>query len=201
MQNNKKGDLKTGILSKALKLDYNRTITDTTLCASYTEMISTGGPYVIGAQILHSADGSQVTSIDTMVATTGDWAFNVQSTYTHIAAETWGDLPTAQRSSRDVLKAAADAYLDMWSNSSSVNAVPWGTPCERVEGGMYVSPSCKVGVPTSGSASMKNSNRRYVIDEVVGSIDVFCAFGGSMPDSHEFRLESGKLRYVHTITV
>ncbi len=50
-QNNKDSDFKTGLLSKALKLDHNRTIADTTACASYTELISTAGPYVIGTQI------------------------------------------------------------------------------------------------------------------------------------------------------
>jgi hypothetical protein len=44
------------------------------------------------------------------------------------------------------------------------------------------------------------TNRRYVIDETVGAVSVFLTFE-SLPDSHEFRLEGGKLRYVHTLTV
>jgi hypothetical protein len=47
---------------------------------------------------------------------------------------------------------------------------------------------------------VKLANRRYVIDETIGSVDVFIDFA-SIPDSHEFRVEKGKLRYVHTITV
>lgn len=45
--------------------------------------------------------------------------------------------------------------------------------------------------------------RRFVIDETVGSVDVLCDFSalGTMPDSHEIRLENGKVKYVHTITV
>ena len=45
------------------------------------------------------------------------------------------------------------------------------------------------------------TNRRYVIDEVVGTVDVFLNFGGMPPDSHEYRVENGKLKIVHTITV
>lgn len=43
---------------------------------------------------------------------------------------------------------------------------------------------------------------RYVIDEVVGSVDVLCQFDslGTMPDSHEIRVIDGKVKYVHTIT-
>jgi len=44
-------------------------------------------------------------------------------------------------------------------------------------------------------------NRRYIIGEAAGN--VLCTFETmrSVPDSHEFRLENGGLRYVHTMTV
>lgn len=58
-------------------------------------------------------------------------------------------------------------------------------------------PDCNVGVPSG----IRMLDRRYVIDEVLGSVDIFFAFAGSLPDSHLFRLEGGKLRFVHTLTV
>ncbi len=201
-QNNKKADLATGLLSKALKLDHNRTTADTTQCASYTELVATGGPYVIGTQLRYSEDaGNKITLVDTIVATKGDWAFNAATTLSYISKEDWGTLDDTQRSPRETLQAAADAYLDMWSNSTAINAVPWGTPCARTEGSAHVTPSCRSGAPSGGTAAGRNTMRRYVIDETVGSCNVLCAFGGQMPDSHEFRLISGKLRLVHTITV
>jgi hypothetical protein len=86
--------------------------------------------------------------------------------------------------------------------------VPWGYPCVRIEGGMYTgtgSPkdSCDVGLPSG----VNISNRRYVVDETIGSVVVFCTFGAGTPgggsgapDTHLFRVENGKLRYVHTLT-
>jgi hypothetical protein len=68
---------------------------------------------------------------------------------------------------------------------------------------MHVAPNCIAGIPTTGNGKAGVSmmtNRRYVIDEVVGTVDVFLNFGG-MPDSHEYRVEDGKLKIVHTITV
>ena len=54
---------------------------------------------------------------------------------------------------------------------------------------------------------MNIANRRFVVDETIGSVVVFCTFGAGSPtggsgapDSHLFRLENGKLRYVHTLT-
>jgi hypothetical protein len=60
-----------------------------------------------------------------------------------------------------------------------------------------------VGVP----GGVNIVNRRFVVDEVLGTVQVFCTFGAGgpgggsgAPDSHLFRVENGKLRYVHTLT-
>jgi hypothetical protein len=54
---------------------------------------------------------------------------------------------------------------------------------------------------TQNSGTRTQNSASHVIDEAVGSVDVFLNFAGGMPDSHEFRVEGGKLRYVHAITV
>jgi hypothetical protein len=198
-ENNKASDFAKGVLAKAQTLDHTRSIADTTACASYTELVAVGGPYVIGTQLRHTADGTKVTLVDTVVATTGNWMFNAKTTLGYVKDENWGELPEAQRSPREVLKKAADDYLNMWSNSTAKAAVPWGSPCTRTEGSMHITPDCRAGAPNGGT--MQNSDRRYVIDETVGTCDVLLKFGGNMPDSHEFRLVSGKMVLVHTITV
>ena len=54
---------------------------------------------------------------------------------------------------------------------------------------------------------MNIANRRFIVDETIGSVQVFCTFGAGnasggsgAPDSHLFRVENGKLHYVHTLT-
>ena len=195
-ENLKPATISTGMLTKAIKLSHNRTLYDTTQCATYTELIAPDNtpPYVIGTQIRVDADG-KVDKIETLTTTTGDWFFNAKNTLSYSVKENRAVIPEADRDTREVIKAAGDAYLDLFNNKSVV--VPWGPDCERVEGGQHFSP-CSVGVP-SGVALV---NRRYVIDETVGTVDIMLNFGGSsgMPDSHEFRVEKGKLRLVHTIT-
>jgi hypothetical protein len=63
--------------------------------------------------------------------------------------------------------------------------------------------TCEVGVPSG----VNIANRRFIVDETIGSVVVFCTFGAGSPtggsgapDTHLFRLENGKLRYVHTLT-
>ena len=195
-------DAATGILASALTIDFDRSLYDTTQCATYTELIVTDAshPYVIGTQMWF--EGGEVALMETLVTDEGDWLFNAADTLRYAQSEEWPEIAEAERDTREVIQAGADAYLDIF-NDKSVE-VPWGTPCRRLEGGAYTgngSPtdSCAVGIP-DGVALV---NRRYVIDETLGAVDVFLNFGGEtgIPDSHEFRLEGGLLRFVHTITV
>lgn len=201
-ENNKVVAVTSGVISQKLVIAHRKTTADTTACASYTELVATTPkPYVIGTQLRHTTNGTTVTLIDTIAATTGSLSFNAAKTLGYIQAENWSTIDPAQYTSRAVLQAAADNYLDMWTNATAYDAVPWGTPCERVEGSSLNSP-CTVGAPKGGS-SQRNDMRRYVIDQSLGSADVLCDFAavGGVADSHEFRLEGGKLRFVHTITL
>ena len=63
--------------------------------------------------------------------------------------------------------------------------------------------SCDVGVPSG----VNIANRRFVVDPTIGAVVAFCTFGAGnpnggsgAPDAHLFRVEAGKLRYVHTVT-
>lgn len=121
--------------------------------------------------------------------------------------EKWDPIPEDKRDSRAVIQAAGDAYMDMWNNATADQAVPWGTPCTRLEGSAYTGKgqpddSCRPGIPSNHSQA-PNTHRRYVVDVAMGSVSIFCVWEHMMmaADSHEFRLEGGKLRYVHTMTV
>ncbi|KAK4223588.1 hypothetical protein QBC38DRAFT_487363 [Podospora fimiseda] len=197
--------ISSSILNTPLRISHNRSLLDTTQCATYTELIVTdpANSRVIGTQIRFNPSGDTIQKIETLVTMEGDWAFNASLTYFYANRETennlWFTIPKAERDSRQVIQAAADAYLDLF-NDPTVK-VPWGTPCNRLEGSWYTgnftaTDSCNVGVPTG----VVIKDRRYVIDETVGTVDAFVLFG-TRPDSHEFRVERGKLRLVHTLTV
>ncbi|KAK7935848.1 hypothetical protein PG985_001343 [Apiospora marii] len=196
-QNFKTATLASGLLSQSFKIDHNRSTHDTTQCATYTELIiaDTKNPHVIATQIRLAPNSTNLSKIETIVTSTGDWLFNAPATLRYASQESWGEIPEEKRDTREAIQAAGDAYLDLFSDKSV--KVPWGSPCARLEGGSYVQPRCDVGVP----AGIKQTNRRYVVDEVTGAVDIFFDFAGADPDSHEFRVEGGKLRYVHTLTV
>jgi hypothetical protein len=56
--------------------------------------------------------------------------------------------------------------------------------------------------PTCGTTTPSTSHpdiRGYIIDETVGSVEVFAKFAGA-PDSHDFRIENCEVTLVHAVT-
>jgi len=211
-ENAKDMDITKGVLSQGIRIDYNRSLYDTAQCASYTEIVSTDTkhPYVIGSRLALGSDTGKVNRIDNHVVDDGDWIFNAAGTLATDKTEKWESIPAAQRDTRDVIKAAGDAMLDQWANVS--HPVPLGTPCARLEGGLYPAASnltannCVMG---AFPQPIKIGHRRYVIDEEVGGVGIFNDFpwleksiiNGTTPSSNMMRVEGGKIRYIHELTV
>ena len=206
-ENNVPGDIQKGFLTKPLKIDHQMSFLDQDSCQSFTELIVTdkAAPYVIGVRLRVNHD--KIAEVETLWTTTGYWLFNADAYQKYSTSENWGPLPPDKRTPGSALVAAANAYLDAFLEKK-IDLVPWGFPCERTEGGAHTgkgvpSDSCEAGVP----AGVNITNRHFVVDEVQGVVQVFCTFGApgangssGASDSHMFRLENGKLRYVHTLT-
>ncbi|KAG7289127.1 hypothetical protein NEMBOFW57_005490 [Staphylotrichum longicolle] len=144
-ENNKASTLaKAAAFAQPLKIDLSRSTADTVACASYTLIVSSSGakPYVLATQLRHGEGGdtSVITLVDTIAATTGSLFFNAPKTLGYLRNESWAEIPEAQRPSRELLKKVGDAYLDMWTDKTAADSIPWGTDCERVEGSQYTRP-------------------------------------------------------------
>jgi hypothetical protein len=194
-------DIKSGVIQKPMKIDFHRSLIDPATCQTFTEVIVTDKehPYVLGTRIRVNHD--KIVEIESMVTQQGDWLFNADNYIKWSPGEDWGAIPPGQRDSRDTLVAAANAYLDAFLEKK-VDLVPWGYPCNRTEGGIRTGKglpedSCQVGVP----AGVNIVARRFIVDETMGAVVAFCTFGaGGLPDTHLFRVEKSKLRFVHTLT-
>ncbi len=200
-ENYKIGTL-SSIFTKPRHVDFSRKILDTTTCQVMIETIMTDPehPYVMATQMGSGFNGG-VGQIQNIVTDAGDWLFSASNTLKYALPEKWDVIPEGQRATRAQLIAVANAYLDLF-NDKTVQ-VPWGTPCARLEGGAYTgkglpTDSCNVGVPSG----VKMADRIYVVDETIGAVDVFLKMGDNAapPTAHLFRIENGKIRYVHTVT-
>jgi hypothetical protein len=207
MENVARTDINTGVIKTPMKIDHHRSLIDTASCQTFTEVIVTNKekPYVLGTRLRVNHD--KIAEIEILWTTTGYWLFNADAYLKWSSSEKWDTIPADRRDTRGTLVAAANAYLDAFLEGKK-DLVPWGYPCSRTEGGAHTgngapTDSCDVGVPSG----VNIANRRFVVDETVGSVVVFCTFGAGTaaggsgaPDTHLFRVENGKLRYVHTLT-
>jgi len=200
-------DITDSMMSTPLQIDHHFSLLDTDSCQTFTEVIvaDEDNPYVLGTRLRVNHD--KIAEVEILWTSTGYWLFDADAYLGYSSTEDWGPISAEARDSRGTLIAGANAYLDAFLEGE-IDLVPWGFPCVRVEGGAYTgrgSPddSCEVGVPSG----VNIANRRFVVDEVIGSVVAFCTFGAGSPDggsgapdTHLFRMENGKLRYVHTLT-
>jgi len=194
-----------GLWNTALPIALHHSIYDVGRCKTFSEVIVTEGghPYVIGTRL--TVKDGKVTEIDSLVTDEGDWLFNAQIYLKYSSAEDWSVLPVDDRVTRQDLIDAGNQYFDFVFMDKGIRP-PWGTPCARLEGGVYTdtknekTDKCQIDKPLG---NMYIINRSYVVDEEMGAVNVFCRFGSAtgMPDSHLFRLVNGRYRWIHTLSV
>ena len=209
VENFKVTNINDSLIKTPMKIEHHRSLLDTATCQTFTEVIVSdkANPYVLGTRL--RVNHGLIAEIEILWTTTGYWGFNVDNYLKYSSSEDWGTIPAAKRDTRATLESAANAYLDAFLEGK-VDLVPWGFPCNRTEGGMHTGKgtpddSCQVGVPSG----VNIANRHFVVDETIGAVVAFCTFGAGSsasgggsgaPDTHLFRVESGKLRFVHTLT-
>ena len=203
VENFKPVSIDEGLIKKPMKIDHQRTLVDPATCQTFTEVIVTdkASPYVLGTRL--RVNHGLIAEIETLWTTTGYWLFNADNFLKNSSSEDWDTIPAGKRDSYATLVSAASAYLDAFLEGKR-DLVPWGNPCNRTEGGTSIpGNSCEAGVPSG----VNIANRHFVVDETIGAVVAFCTFGAGnanggsgAPDVHLFRVENGKLRYVHTMT-
>ncbi|MBN2371751.1 MAG: hypothetical protein JXO72_14810 [Vicinamibacteria bacterium] len=195
-----------GLWNTALPIAFHRSIYDVPRCKTFTEVIVTEGghPYVLGTRL--TVDDGKVTEVDSLVSDKDDWLFNAEDYLKYSKAEDWTVLAPDDRVSRQDLVDAANQYFDFVFLDKGIRP-PWGAPCARLEGGAYTNSknehkdTCQIPAPLG---ELFIVNRTFVVDEEMGTVNVFCRFGDSkegMPDSHLFRLVNGRYRWIHTISI
>jgi hypothetical protein len=205
-------DIAKGVLAGPLKIDFTRSFYDTTQCAAFAEVVAATDPhpYVILTRMEASADG-KVSKMESVVTDQGDWLFGADKYLGFSKGENWGEIPKDKRDTRAAIQAAADAYLNNWGNPDI--QVPHGTPCARLEGSAYTGtrdPAAQACTMGKFPQPLNVTNRRYVIDENFGFVVIFHNFpfldaglprDPGTPSGQMFRVEGGKNRYIHELTV
>ena len=193
-----------GLWNASLPVAFHRSILDVDACRTFTEVVVVdGNQYIIGTRL--KLEDGKIAEIESLYTKKSDWLFNADNYLKYTTMEDWRILNPDERVDRQTLIKAGDAYFDHFSDRSVV--VPWGTPCVRLEGGIYTSrdfndpnASCNIGFPID---MLPMKDRSYVVDVDMGTVNIFTLFGNApgAPDSHTYRVVNGKLRYIHTLTL
>ena len=185
------------LIGKPLKIDQHLSLLDTARCEIYTEGLVSdkADPYALGTR-LRLRDRAE---IEIMWSAPGYRGFDIDGYIKNSSAENWGTIPADKRDTRATLESAANAYLDALL-AGKADVMPWGFPCNRTA----ADGSCQVGAP---AGTVNIANRHFVVDETMGAVAVLCTFGVDpasgrirTPDAHLFRVENGKVRFVHALT-
>jgi len=204
MENMSETTKEKGFWNTPLKIAFHRSIYDTVRCKTFTEVIVTEGEekYVLGTRL--EVDRGRVKEIDSLVTSKKDWLFDADGYLKYSMAEDWPVLPPDDRISRQDLIDAGHQYFDYVFMDKGIRPPFGGVPCARLEGGMYTNTknehkdTCWIPGPLG---ELPITDRTFVVDEEMGTVNVFCRFGGGMPDSHTFRLVNGKYKWIHTLSV
>jgi len=210
LQNGKPTTPASSILSIPLEIDLETTLIDQENCAVYTELIITDKkkPHVIGAQIhfgFRESDGISLEAnrVEILVVkgSEGSRQFNVSAVLGYVQGEDWEAISQTERTGREGLLAAADAFLGWLGEVKGAEAVPFGAPCSRLEGSVYSPETCNGRLQgEEAGKELVAAEKRFVVDEVVGGVNVVFE-GKETVESYLLRVLQGKLRYVHHILV
>jgi len=159
-----------GIWETPLVVAYRHDLLDTFACQTFSEVYVTEGTqqYVNGIHL--TVKDGQITELESIVTTgtvsgttitSKDWNFDAQAYLTCAKSEDWSVVPEAQRNTREQLIAAGEAYFKVFSDKAT--AVPWGTPCYRLEGGKGCTPARTRRAKAATSASRRHQFQEHAL--------------------------------------
>lgn len=190
-------ELGDGLWKTAGAVQFHRDALDTERCATVTKAVieNDGTPTIVGLR-LKLEDGA-LAEVESYVVDPATGFVPTPQGLIDSAGDDWESLlDPADRSTREELDAAADAYFDLFSNPAA--PVPFGVPCDRLENGFKTTNGrCSDGVPPS---SLQMTHRRFPVADLESGIAVgFTLFGGSLLDFHMFKLTSGEIRFINAV--
>jgi hypothetical protein len=222
-ENYKNAEIAKGVYSKAINIAHTRTLLDGPACGIYVEVIAPDNNpgYQLATQVFVDKDGA-ANKVEVVITSSAkdsnSWFYNGKRALQVLLKEEESgqrkEIPAGQRASREHLKGVADAYFTIFGGKGGgPKKIPnFSKGCLRQEGGFPKQLDCSlmVGKPTQAKGTAPSCGttaasthhpdiRGYIIDEAVGSVEVFAKFAGA-PDSHDFRIENCEVVLVHAVT-
>jgi hypothetical protein len=191
-----------GFWQTAGEVTFRRSAIDTEQCSTLTQaLVDEDGMDVqtIYGVRLRVNDSAELTDIETYLARSAEFFHNPEGV-PEVDGEIWEELlDPAERTSREDMVAAGNAYFDMFFDPQGTE-VPFATPCDRWENGTRTTQGDCSNMGPAGAGGMQMTHRRFaVVDLEAGIVVGFVLFADSLLDLHMFKMRDGLITQIQSV--
>ncbi len=191
-----------GFWQTAGEVTFSRSAIDVEQCSTLTQaLVDEDG---MDAQTIYGVrlrlnDSAELVDIESYIARSAEFFYNPEGV-PEVDGEDWEALlDPAERTSREDMIAAANAYFDMFFDPQGTE-VPFATPCDRWENGTRTTRGDCANMGPAGAGGMVMTHRRFsVVDLEAGIVVGFVLFAGSLVDLHMFKMRDGLITQIHSV--
>jgi hypothetical protein len=191
-----------GLWTTAGRVTFQRKLLDGERCGALAQaVIEEAGmekPTIIGVR-LQLAD-RKITEIETYIARKTEFAHKPEGVQLQDGDDWEAIVPEKDRTSREAMNAAADAYFVMFDVPATKDQIPFATPCNRFENGTRTTRGDCSNLGPAGRGGMKMTHRRYPLSDLEAGLTAgFVLFNGRLLDFHMFKFRNGKITQIQAV--
>jgi hypothetical protein len=195
-------NLGDGLWQTAGEVTFSRSAIDVEQCGTLTQAVmqedGVDVPTIYGVR-LRVNDDAELTDIESYVARSTEFAHNPEGVPVEDGEDWEALLDPSERSSREAMIAAANAYFDMFFDPQGTE-VPFATPCDRWENGTRTTRGDCSNMGPAGAGGMEMTHRRFpIVDLEAGIVVGFVLFADSLLDFHMFKMRNGMITQIQSV--
>lgn len=195
-------NLGEGLWKTAGEITFSRSAIDVEQCGTLTQAVMNEDgvdvPTIYGVR-LRVNDKAELTDIETYIARSTEFAHNPEGVPVEDGEDWEALLEPSERTPRDVMIAAANAYFDMFFDPQGTQ-VPFAMPCDRWENGTRTTRGDCSNMGPAGAGGMQMTHRRFpIVDLEAGIVVGFVLFADSLLDFHMFKMRNGLITQIQSV--
>ena len=183
-------------------MTFSRSAIDVEQCGTLTQAVmeedGVDVPTIYGVRLRVNAN-AELTDIESYIARSTEFAHNPEGVPVEDGDDWEALLEPSERSTREVMIAAANAYFDMFFDPQGT-VVPFATPCNRWENGTRTTQGDCSNMGPAGAGGMEMTHRRFpIVDLEAGIVVGFVLFADSLLDFHMFKMRNGSITQIQSV--
>lgn len=195
-------NLGDGFWQTAREVTFSRSAIDVEQCGTLTQAVleedGVDVATIYGVR-LRVNEGSELTDVESYIARSGEFFHNPEGVPTEDGDDWEALIEPEERSSREVMIAAGNAYFDMFFDPKGTE-VPFATPCNRWENGTRTTQGDCSNMGPAGAGGMEMTHRRFpIVDLEAGIVVGFVLFADSLLDFHMFKMRDGLITQIQSV--